>query len=80
MKKISILGSTGSIGVNTLNVVRHLKEQFSVEAIAAHSNIDLLEKQAKEFNPKIIAVFDETKALDLKKGCLNGKLWLDWKD
>ncbi|CDZ80808.1 1-deoxy-D-xylulose 5-phosphate reductoisomerase [Candidatus Rubidus massiliensis] len=67
MKKISILGSTGSIGVNTLNVVRHLKEQFSVEAIAAHSNIDLLEKQAKEFNPKIIAVFDETKALDLKK-------------
>ncbi len=65
MKRISILGSTGSIGVNTLNVIRHLKLQIA--ALAAHSNIDLLEQQAKEFSPKLIAVYDESKALELKQ-------------
>jgi 1-deoxy-D-xylulose-5-phosphate reductoisomerase len=67
MKKLAILGSTGSIGVNVLNVVRHLAGQFEVTALAAHSNIDLLEEQAKEFKPQLIAVFDEKKALELKK-------------
>ncbi|HEV8052938.1 MAG TPA: 1-deoxy-D-xylulose-5-phosphate reductoisomerase [Parachlamydiaceae bacterium] len=67
MKKIAILGSTGSIGESTLKVARHLKETIRVTALAAHSNIDLLEKQAKEFHPELIAVFDEKKALDLKK-------------
>ena len=67
MKKIAILGSTGSIGQSTLQVARHLKEQIRISALAAHSNIDLLEKQAKEFHPELIAVFDEKKALELKK-------------
>lgn len=67
MKNIALLGSTGSIGVNALHVVRHLKDQFCVTALAAKSNIDLLEKQALEFHPKLIAVFDEDKALELKK-------------
>ena len=67
MKNIALLGSTGSIGVNVLNVARHLKEQFRVTAIAAHSNIDLLEQQAKEFHPELIAVYNEEKALELKK-------------
>lgn len=61
-KRIALLGSTGSIGVNTLNVVRHLGEGYSVVGIAAHSNIDLLEKQALEFQPALIAVYDEEKA------------------
>lgn len=65
-KRISILGSTGSIGQNTLNVARHLSEEIIVEALAAHSNIDLLEQQAKEFQPSVIAVFDETKAEELR--------------
>lgn len=65
MKNISLLGSTGSIGVNTLNVARHLG--YPVKALAAHSNIDLLEQQAKEFNPELVAVFDELKALELKR-------------
>lgn len=67
MKKISILGSTGSIGVNTLNVARHLGERIQVKALAAHSNIDLLEKQALEFKPELIAVYNSRKADELQK-------------
>jgi len=67
MKRIAIIGSTGSIGVNTLNVAKNLPEEISVVALAAKSNIDLLEKQAKEFCPRIIGVFDQDKALELKK-------------
>lgn len=68
MKHIAILGSTGSIGVNTLNVVRHLGvERFQVKALASHSNIDLLEIQAKEFNPELIAVYNIDKAKELQK-------------
>lgn len=67
MKNISILGSTGSIGTSTLKVARHLKDKFKVVALAAHSQIDLLEQQAIEFNPELIAVFDKEKAFELKK-------------
>ena len=66
-KNISILGSTGSIGKNTLNVIRKFRDDFVIKAISAHSNIDLLEKQAREFHPELIAVFDEKKAVELKK-------------
>jgi 1-deoxy-D-xylulose-5-phosphate reductoisomerase len=69
-KTISVLGSTGSIGKTTLDICRHFPNHFQVNAIAAKSNIDLLEKQAKEFHPKIIAVFDKKKALALKKRLL----------
>lgn len=67
MKKIAILGSTGSIGKNALHVVRHLKEDFKVMALAAKENIDELERQAKEFQPELIAVFESSQALELKK-------------
>lgn len=67
MRKVAILGSTGSIGESTLKVIRHLKKDFAVTALAAKSNIDLLEAQAKEFHPEIIAVFEENKALELQK-------------
>jgi len=67
MKNIAILGSTGSIGVNALNVARHLKDQIRISAFAAKSNIDLLEQQALEFHPDLIAVYEESKALELKK-------------
>lgn len=66
-KRISILGSTGSIGRQTLDVVRSLKSQLAVTVLAAGSNIDLVEAQAREFSPKLIAIFDESKALELKK-------------
>ena len=65
MKKIAILGSTGSIGTQTLEVVRANKD-IEVTALAAGSNIDLLEKQIREFSPKIAAVWSEEKAKELK--------------
>ena len=64
MKKIAILGSTGSIGTQTLEVVRANKD-IEVTALAAGSNIDLLEKQIREFSPKIAAVSNEEKAKEL---------------
>lgn len=68
MKRISILGSTGSVGQNVMNVARHLgPEKLKVVALSAHSNIDLLYEQALEFKPEIIGVFDEKKALELSK-------------
>ncbi|MCH9632850.1 MAG: 1-deoxy-D-xylulose 5-phosphate reductoisomerase [Chlamydiae bacterium] len=68
MKYISLLGSTGSIGKNVLNVVRHLgPEKLEIVGLAAGSNIELLYEQALEFKPKIIGVHDEKKAAILAK-------------
>ncbi|WP_461812874.1 1-deoxy-D-xylulose-5-phosphate reductoisomerase [Faecalimonas sp.] len=65
MKKIAILGSTGSIGTQTLEVVRENKD-IEVVGMAAGNNIDLLEKQIREFSPKIVAVWSEEKAKELR--------------
>jgi 1-deoxy-D-xylulose-5-phosphate reductoisomerase len=64
MKSLVILGSTGSIGTQALEVCR--RDGYKVNALAAGGNIDLLEKQAREFSVKAVAVFDESKANDLK--------------
>lgn len=64
MKTIGILGSTGSIGTQTLDVVR-ANGDISVKAIAAGSNIRLLEEQIREFKPAVCGVWDEEKAKDL---------------
>ncbi|MGE5403052.1 MAG: 1-deoxy-D-xylulose-5-phosphate reductoisomerase [Ignavibacteriales bacterium] len=72
MKKVLILGSTGSIGVNTLNVIRNFADRYSVEGITANSNIDLLEQQIKEFKPSLAVVGNSDAARELKKrvtGC-----------
>ncbi len=66
MKKISILGSTGSIGKQTLDVVRQHRDKFEVVAISANSSVELLLTQIKEFKPKYVAVYDEVSALKLK--------------
>jgi 1-deoxy-D-xylulose-5-phosphate reductoisomerase len=66
-KRISLLGSTGSIGKNTLRIVRHLPEELEISAIAARSNIEALYTQALEFRPKLIAVFEPGQALLLQK-------------
>ena len=66
MRKIAILGATGSIGTQTLDVVREQKD-LEVVALAAGSNITELEKQIREFHPKLVAVWDEKKAVDLKQ-------------
>ncbi|MDO4748989.1 MAG: 1-deoxy-D-xylulose-5-phosphate reductoisomerase, partial [Eubacteriales bacterium] len=64
VSKLSILGSTGSIGTQTLDVARKLN--LKVSALSAHSNIELLEEQIREFKPSVAVVFDETKAQELK--------------
>ncbi len=66
MKKVSVLGSTGSIGTQTLDIIRRDSENFSVSALAAGSNVALLEEQAREFKPKIVAVASSDAAKDLK--------------
>ena len=66
MKTISILGSTGSIGTQTLEVVRATGD-FTVSALTAGSNIDLLEQQMREFHPEMAAVMQEEKAEELRE-------------
>ena len=65
MKTISILGSTGSIGTQTLEIVR-ANNDIKIAALAAGSNIALLEEQIREFSPKLVCVFDEKKAKELE--------------
>lgn len=60
MKQIAILGSTGSIGTQTLDVVRQHPSEFSVYALSAHRNVTLLIQQAIEFNPAVVCIADET--------------------
>lgn len=67
MKRVSLLGSTGSIGQSALEVISRHKDKFEITGLAAKSNIDLLEKQIKTFAPRIVAVADEKAALELKK-------------
>lgn len=71
MKKILILGSSGSIGVNTLNVVRNFPDKFNVVGLTVNSRIDLLEQQIKEFKPEFVVVTDESKARELKSNIGN---------
>ena len=69
MKRLSLLGSTGSIGTQTLDVIRGLKgtdAEVKVEVLAAHSNGKRLEEQMRAFSPAAVAVFDEAAAKDLK--------------
>jgi 1-deoxy-D-xylulose-5-phosphate reductoisomerase len=66
-RHIAILGSTGSIGRNTLEVLRNLPERFSVTALTTNSNIDLLAEQVREFHPAVAVVLDHDKAAACKK-------------
>ena len=66
MKKIAILGSTGSIGTQTLEIVRE-QGDIQVTALAAGGNISLLEKQIREFRPGMVSVWEEKKAKDLRE-------------
>jgi len=61
MKKIAILGSTGSIGTQTLDVVDITKE-YEVCALSAHSNVMLMENQIRKYNPRVVSMTDEKAA------------------
>lgn len=66
MKYIAVLGSTGSIGTQTLDIVRGHRDLLGITALAAGSNIELLEEQIREFTPRIVCVFQEEKAKELR--------------
>ncbi|WP_330683274.1 1-deoxy-D-xylulose-5-phosphate reductoisomerase [Peptacetobacter sp.] len=67
MKKISILGSTGSIGTQTLDVIRENPNEFEAVAISANSNVKMILEQIEEFKPKYAVMYEEEKAEELKK-------------
>lgn len=67
MKKVFISGSTGSIGINSLNVIKNLKDDFKVTALAVNKRIDLLEPQIREFNPDVVIVKEDVPAKELRK-------------
>ncbi len=67
MRKLAILGSTGSIGTQALDVVRDNKDLFEIYALTAGCNVDLLIKQAREFEPETVVIGDESKYATLKE-------------
>ena len=72
MKKIAILGSTGSIGTQALDVVRNLPEEFKISVLAANSNVELFSRQIEEFQPELAVLADETAYKILKAKNFSG--------
>jgi len=66
IRNIAVLGSTGSIGTQTLEIVREKPGEFNVTALAAGKNVDLIEAQIREFKPRVAALYDEKAAAELK--------------
>ncbi|MEY8524688.1 1-deoxy-D-xylulose-5-phosphate reductoisomerase [Lachnospiraceae bacterium 38-10] len=67
MKKIGVMGSTGSIGTQTLEIARKYRDRLQVVAVAAGSNVKLLEEQIREFRPKFAVMWSEEAAADLRR-------------
>ena len=67
MKRLAVLGSTGSIGVNTLDIARRFENEFKVVALSAGTNIQLLREQIERFEPKAVSVLNEALAKALKR-------------
>ena len=67
MKKLVILGSTGSIGTQTLEVVSEHSDELEVAALAANSSVDLIEQQIRKYSPRTVCMYDEAAALELKE-------------
>ena len=67
MKKISLLGSTGSIGANVLDVIERNPEKFQIIGMSAGNNVDLFAKQIRKFKPRVVALFDTKKIPTLKE-------------
>src|SRR5437763_13788677 len=78
---ITVLGSTGSIGVNTLDVIRQHHDQFEVYALVAGKNLDILCSQIREFRPKVVVVADVHTLESLQKRLLEkGIRRQDWPE
>lgn len=74
MKKVAILGSTGSIGTQALDVIKNQSDAFGVEVLTAHSNADLLIAQALEFKPNAVVIGDESKYQIVKDALWNADI------
>ena len=77
MKQLCILGSTGSIGTQTLDVVRAYPDRYGVYAICANTSVDKLVEQAHEFHPEVVCIADESlyDSLNSQLSTLNCKVW-----
>jgi len=69
MTQLTIIGSTGSVGRNTLKVVEHLVSRFTVFALSAHSSMELLAEQVAAFRPKVVALSDATRIDEFRRHC-----------
>ena len=67
MRNVAILGSTGSIGTQTLDIISQNSSELNVVALSAGSNIELLEKQIRQYKPSLVAVWDDKKAAELRQ-------------
>jgi 1-deoxy-D-xylulose-5-phosphate reductoisomerase len=76
-KRICILGSTGSIGTQTLDIVRANPDRFEVYALCANRSVELLSEQAQEFHPEVVCIADEQyyEPLKAKLSSLDCKVW-----
>ena len=72
MKNITILGSTGSIGVQALNIIKNHRDEFNLIGISANENVDLLLEQAKLYNPKYVCIANEEYRDSLNKSLDSG--------
>ena len=78
MKRLAILGSTGSIGTSTLDVVGAHPDAFEVVALAAGSNLDLLEQQVRRFAPPLVSLASETAAREFRRRLASGRTEVTW--
>ena len=69
MKRIVILGSTGSIGTNTLDIIGKFTEKFQAVGLTANGNVDKLEEQVRTFSPAVVAMADQAAAERLRGRC-----------
>src|SRR2546425_12962050 len=74
MKRLAVIGSTGSIGQNTLRVVEHLSDRFKVFALAANSTARLLAEQAAAFHPSVVAISDAGRVDEFQQRCRELKI------
>ena len=74
MKKIAVLGSSGSIGIQTLDFIRKTKNEFKVCGLSVNSNIELLKKQIKEFKPAAVSAGNPEDAAQLQLWCKKNKI------
>jgi 1-deoxy-D-xylulose-5-phosphate reductoisomerase len=71
MKRLAVIGSTGSVGQSTLRVVEHLSDRFDIFALAANSAVDLLAEQTAAFRPQVVAITDAARVDEFRSRCRN---------